>query len=145
MWPREKMISYISNGKAMIIRLIVGLIRQMLLHKINQYFPQTIWTFWSIFQLDLSNYATKADLEGASEVDSSNLSAKSDLASLKAQVDEINVDKLNTVPVDLSKLNNVVNNDVIKKTLYDKLVTKVNAIDTGVFRLKTQMILINQV
>ena len=84
-------------------------------------------------------------MEGASEVDSSNLSAKSDLASLKAQVDEIDVDKLNTVPVDLSKLNNVVNNDVIKKTLYNKLVTKVNAIDTGVFRLKTQMILINQV
>ena len=77
-------------------------------------------------------------MEGASEVDSSNLSAKSDLASLKVQVDEIDVDKLNTVPVDLSKLNNVVNNDVIKKTLYDKLVTKVNAIDTGGFSLKTQ-------
>ena len=77
-------------------------------------------------------------MEGASEVDSSNLSAKSDLASLKVQVDEIDVDKLNTVPVDLSKLNNVVNNDVIKKTLYDKLVTKVNAIDTGGFILKTQ-------
>ena len=39
--------------------------------------------------------------------------------------------KLNTVPVDLSKLTNVVNNEVVKKTVYSKLVTKVNIIDTS--------------
>ena len=43
------------------------------------------------------------------------------------------MDKLKTVPVDLSKLNNVVNNEVIKKAVYDKLTAKVNNIDTGWF------------
>ena len=38
---------------------------------------------------------------------------------------------IKTVPVDLSKLSNVVNNDVDKKTVYDKLVTKVSSIDTS--------------
>ena len=48
---------------------------------------------------------------------------------LKTEVDKINADKLKTVPVDLAKLSNVVKNDVIKKTEYDKLVAKVNGID----------------
>ena len=47
--------------------------------------------------------------------------------------DKINVDKLKTVPVDLNKLSNVVNNEVIKKTVYDKLFAKVNNIDTRGF------------
>ena len=38
------------------------------------------------------------------------------------------MDKLKTVPIDLSKWSNVVNNDVVKKTIYDKLVAKVNNI-----------------
>ena len=42
------------------------------------------------------------------------------------------------VPTDLSKLSNVVNNEIVKKTEYDKLVTKVNNIDTGGFILKTK-------
>ena len=88
--------------------------------------------------LGLSNYATKADLKGATEVDTSFLAAKSDLARLTAEVNKIDVDKLKTIPVDLSKQRNVVNNDVVKKTVYDKLVTKVNAIDTGGFVLKIQ-------
>ena len=45
---------------------------------------------------------------------------------------------LNTAPVDLSKLNNVVNNDVVRKTVYDKLVPKINNIDTSGFVLKTK-------
>ena len=49
---------------------------------------------------------------------------------LKVEVDKIDVDKLETVPVDLSKLSNVVNNEVVKKTVYDKIAAKVNAIDT---------------
>ena len=48
------------------------------------------------------------------------------------------MDKLKTAPVDLSKLSIVVNNDVVKKIVYDKLVAKVNAIDTSGFALKTQ-------
>ena len=42
------------------------------------------------------------------------------------------------VPVDLSKLGDVVKNDVVKKTVYDKLVAKVNSIDTNAFVLKTK-------
>ena len=47
---------------------------------------------------------TKADLKGATDVDTSNLAAKSDLASLKADVDKIDIDKLKNVLIDLSKL-----------------------------------------
>ena len=62
-----------------------------------------------------------------------NFALKSNLANLKTEVDKIDVDKLKTVPVDLSKLSNVVKNEVIKKNLYDKLVAKVNNIDTTGF------------
>ena len=61
-----------------------------------------------------------------------------DLVSLKDKIDKIDVDKLKTVPKDLNKLSNVVDNDVVKKTVYDKLVTKVNNIDTSGFVLKTK-------
>ena len=68
----------------------------------------------------------------------SNLSAKSNLVSLKAEVDEIGVDKLKTVPVDLSKLNTVADKDIVKKNLYVMLMTNVYTIDTCRFALKTQ-------
>ena len=89
-------------------------------------------------ELDLFNYATKADLKLATGVDASNLAAKSDLANLKAEIDKIDVDKLKTVLVDLSKLSDVVNNDVVKKTVFNKLDAKVNVIDTSGFVLKTK-------
>ena len=76
------------------------------------------------------NYAAKADLKGATGVDKSNLAAKYNFASLKAEVDKMYIDKVKTAPVDLSKLSNVVNNEVIKKTVYNKLVAEVDAIDT---------------
>ena len=60
------------------------------------------------------------------------------MAIIKAEVDKIDVDKLKTVPVNLSKLSNVVNKDVVKKTVYNKLVAKVNAIDTSGFVSKTK-------
>ena len=80
---------------------------------------------------------TKANLKGAAKVDTSNLAERSDLASLTAEVDKIDTDKRKTVPVDLSKLSNEVDN-VVKKIVYDKLVTKVNAINSNAFVLKTQ-------
>ena len=46
------------------------------------------------------------------------MAAKSDLASLKAEIDKVEVDKLKAVPADLSKLSKVVNNEVIKKTVW---------------------------
>ena len=87
-------------------------------------------------ELDQSNYETKTDLKGAKGIDTSNLALKSKLAQLKAEVAKIDVDKLKTVPADLSKLSNVVNNEVVKKTVYGKLVAKVNNIDTSGFVLK---------
>ena len=61
------------------------------------------------------------------------LNQQQNLASLKAEVDKIDIEKLKTVPNDLSKLSNVVKNEVAKKTVYDKLITKVNNIDTSQF------------
>ena len=58
---------------------------------------------------------------------------KTNLANLKAEVDKLDIDKLIPVPVDLSKLSDVVKNDVVKKIANDKLVTKVNSIDTSTF------------
>ena len=52
------------------------------------------------------------------------------LANLKTEVDKMDTDKLRTVPVDLIKLSNIVKNEVVKKTEYNKLVGKVNNIDT---------------
>ena len=65
----------------------------------------------------------------------SNLALKSNLPRLKAGIDKIDVDKLKTVPTDLSKLSNLVNNEVVKKTVYDELVAKVNNVDTSEFVL----------
>ena len=59
---------------------------------------------------------------------------------MKAEVDKLDIGKLVSVPVDLSKLNDVVKNDVVKKTVYDKLAAKVNNTDTN----KLSMIQINQ-
>ena len=89
-------------------------------------------------ELDLTNYATKTDLKNVTHVDVSSFASKTNLASLKTEVDKIGVDKLKTVPADLAKLSNVVKNDVVKKTEYDKLVSKVNSIDTTDFVSKTK-------
>ena len=86
----------------------------------------------------MSNYATKTDIKNISQIDTSSFALKSNLASLKTEVDKLDIDKLVPVPVDLSKLSDVVKNDVVKKTVYDKLVAKVNSIDTSGFVLKTK-------
>ena len=65
--------------------------------------------------LDLFNYLAKANLKEAGSVNISNLTAKSALAILKAEVDKIDQNKLKTIPFDLSKLSSIVDNDVIKK------------------------------
>ena len=89
-------------------------------------------------KVDLSSYATKTDLKKVTHVDTSSFALKTNLANLKTEVDKLDIDKLATVPVDLSKLSNVVKNDVVKKTVYDKLVAKVDNIDTSDFVLKTK-------
>ena len=90
-------------------------------------------------KVDLSNYATKTDLKNVSHFDVNSFALKSNLASLKTEVDKTDADKLKTVPVDLAKLSNVVINNVFKKTEYNKLVTKVDNIDTKNFVKKPNM------
>ena len=63
---------------------------------------------------------------------------KTNLASLKTEGDKLDIEKLAAVLVDLSKLSDVVKNDIFKKALCDKLAPKVNKIDTSEFVLKTK-------
>ena len=86
-------------------------------------------------ELDLYNYATKADLKNAAGVDISSFAKRTDLANLKSNLDKLGIDKLKNVPtnssnlkskvdklipvpVDLSKLSDAVKNDVVKKDVY---------------------------
>ena len=78
-------------------------------------------------KLDLTNYATKADLKNFTHVDVSSFASKTNLAALKTEVDEIDVDKLKTTPVDLAKLTNAVEN-AVKKTDYNAKVTSIAGI-----------------
>ena len=104
----------------------------------SQYFPKPFRSFGGNInvKVDLSNYATKTDLKNVTHVDTSNFALKTNLASLKTEVDKLDIDKLAPVPDDLNKLSDVVKNDVVKKTVYDKLAAKVNKIDTSDFVLK---------
>ena len=106
----------------------------------SQYFPEPYEPFGGDInvKVDLSNYATKADIKNISHVDTSSFALKTNLANLKTEVDKLDIDKLAPVPIDLSKLSDVVKNDVVKKDVYNKLVTKVDNIDTSGFALKTK-------
>ena len=108
----------------------------------SQYFPKPYEPFGGDINVivDLSSYATKTDIKNILHVDASSFVLKSELASLKAGVDKLDIDKLVPVPVDWSKLSDVVKNDVVKKFVYDKLVTKVNSIDASGFALKANEI-----
>ena len=86
----------------------------------------------------MSNYATKTDLKNVAHIEISSFALKTNLASLKTEVDKLDIDRLVPVPNELAKLNNVVKNDAVKKTEYNKLVTKVDNIDTTNFVLKTK-------
>ena len=102
----------------------------------SQYFPKPYEPFGGDInvKVDLSNYATKADIKNISYVDTSSFALKTNLASLKTEVDKLDIDKLVAVPVDLSKLSNVAKNDVVEKITYGKLVAKVNSIDISVIQ-----------
>ena len=83
----------------------------------GQYFPKPYDPFGGDInvKVDLPSYATKTDLENVTHVDTSTFTLKTNLASLKTKVDKLDIDKLMTVPVDLRKLSNVVESDVVKK------------------------------
>ena len=125
----------------MIILLIVGSIKKTL-YKMSQYFPKPYEPFGGDInvKVDLSNYATKADIKNIIHIDTSSFALKANFANLKTEVDKLDIDKLVLVPTGLSKLSNVVKNDVIKKKdVYDKLVAKINNLNigTGKFILKS--------
>ena len=104
----------------------------------SQYFPKPFNSHFgdSIkVKIDLSNYATKADIKNISHVDTSSFALKTNLASLKTEVDKLDIDKLVPVPVDLSELSDVLKNEVVKKAIYDKSAERVNNIDTSGFVL----------
>ena len=63
----------------------------------------------------MSNYAIKTDIKNILHIDTSRFALKSNLSSLKIAVDKSDIDKLMLVPVDLSKLSDLVKNDVVKK------------------------------
>ena len=106
----------------------------------SQYFPKAFRSFRGNINIkvDLSNYAAKTDFKNVTHVDTSSFALKTNLATLKTEVDKLDTDQLVPVPVHLSKLSDVVKNDVVKKAAYDKLVAKVNNIDTSDFVLKTK-------
>ena len=106
----------------------------------SQYFPKPFRNFGRNInvKVGLSNYAAKADIKNVTHVDTSTFALKN-LASLKTEVDRLDIDKLVPVPVDMSKLSDwIVKNDVVKKAIYDRLVENVNKIDTSGFVLKAK-------
>ena len=106
----------------------------------SQYFPKPFRSFEGNInvKVDLSNYATKTELKNISHVDTSSFALKTNLANLKTEVEKLDLEKLAPVPVDLSKLSDVVKNDFVKKTVYDQLAAKINNIDTSGFVLRTK-------
>ena len=104
-------------------------------------------------ELDLSNYATKANSKSATGVDTLDFAKKTDLANLESDVDKLDIDKfknipsglsnlkskvdkldcgkLESTPVDLCKLSDVVKKEVVKETEYDEYVKKVHNINTS--------------
>ena len=105
----------------------------------SKYFPKSFKSFVrnKNVKVDLPKFATKTDLKNVTHVDTSSFALKTDLANSKTEVDKLDIDKLAPVPVDLSKLIDLVKSDVVKKTFFNKLVAKLNNIDTNDFVLKT--------
>ena len=85
----------------------------------SQYFPKPYEPFGVDInvKVDLSKYAAKSDYKNISHVDTSSFALKSNLASLKTEVDKLDINKLVPVSIDLSKISDAVKNDVVKKTI----------------------------
>ena len=126
-------MKHVLNRKVMIILLKIGLIKRTC-----EYFlkPKSLVANVKV-ELDLSNYATKADLENLTRFDTSEFGNRTDLAnlrpdvdkldsdkfkniasnsrSLKGKVDNLDIGKLETNPFDLSKLSDVVKMKLLKR------------------------------
>ena len=114
----------------------------------SEYFPAPKYLGGKVkFELDLSNFATKTDLKNATGIDTSSFAEKVNLANLKSNVGKLDIDKLKIIPtnlsnlksktdkidvdklvpflVDLSKLSNVVKNDIDKNDVYNAKMKKI--------------------
>ena len=84
----------------------------------SQYFPKPFNSHFgdSIkVKIDLSNYATKTDIKNISHIDTSSFAQKTNLSSLKTEVDKLDIEKLVPISADLHKLSNAVKNYAVKK------------------------------
>ena len=83
---------------------------KVFLSQMSQYFPKPFRSFGGNVNVkfDLSNYATKADLKNVTYIDTSCFALKTNLTNLKTEVDKLDIEKLTPVPVDFSKINDVV-------------------------------------
>ena len=92
----------------------------------SQYLPKPYEAFGGInAKVALSNYSTKADIRNISHVDTSSFALKANLANLKTELDKLDIDQLVPVPDDVSKLSNVLTNEVLKKTDYNAKITEI--------------------
>ena len=128
-----------SNGKDTIINLIFGLIKKTS-YKNESILPKPLRSFGGNINVKLVFPTMQQQLiqKNVAHVDTSNFALKTNLASLKTEVDKLGIDKLAPLFGDLNKLSDVVKNDVAKKAVYDKSAAKVNNIDTSNFLLKTK-------
>ena len=83
----------------------------------SRYFPKSFRNLGGNInvKVDLSNYATKTDLKNVTHLDTSSFALKTNLANLNTKVNKLDIEKLVPVPVDLSKLSNVVKMRLFKR------------------------------
>ena len=111
-----------SNEKATIILLFFGLIKNIALYKMTFFRePYNHRKNKIKVKLDLSNYVIKSNSKNSICFDTLNFAKMSDLSSLKSEINKLDIAKSNTTPIELSKLSDVVRNEVVKKTTYDEL------------------------
>ena len=88
--------------------------------------------------LKLEGVATKKDLEGITHVGTSTFALKTNLSALKTEADKLDIPKLGTLPTDVAKLSNKVANDLVEKTDFNSLKTKVDNNETDNDNLETK-------
>ena len=82
---------------------------------------------------------TKKDLEVITHLDTSSFTLKTNLSSLKTEVNKLDIPKLGTLPADVAKLTNRVANGLVEKTEFNSLKTKVNENETDKENLETKV------
>ena len=112
----------------------------------NQYFNKPYEPFGgdTDVKVDLSNYATKTDIKNISHIDTLSFTLKSSLASLKTEVGKLGINKLAPVSVALSKLSDVVKNEVAKKTEYNVKIRNIEVKIADITNLTTKLFLIQK-